>query len=201
MDPQHQAIYAKEQKDVPDWMKAHHEWQAAVDINKLPKYQLKVKMCCMKCEEKVLEEIREVHGVFDVKVDRMNSKVVVVALPPPNILDEHEVLRKAKKIYRKAKFVELDASEKPKNEDNKKKEDDKKKAEEAKKQKEQHAGNSTTNTTYYTSQPYIFWPGQRFVPPQAGEYRPSQWYGPPYQYPPLPNQQEGSRLQQYVYYY
>lgn len=90
-------------------------------------------MCCMKCEEKVLEEICEVYGVFDVKVDRMNSKVVVVVLFFFNILDEYEVVWKVKKIYRKVKFVELDVSEKFKNEDNKKKEDDKKKVEEVKK--------------------------------------------------------------------
>jgi len=112
-------IIAKDQKDVPDWLK-HHQWEPAVDVNKLKKYQLKVKLCCSKCAEKVVEEILEVYGVFDVRAEHLENKVVVVATP--NGLDEHEVLLKARKIHRKAKFVELDAKEKPK--DNKKKQED-----------------------------------------------------------------------------
>ena len=79
-------------------------------------------MCCAKCEEKVVEEIREVHGVFDVRGERFNSKVVVVSMPPPNNLNEHEVLRRARKVDKKARFVDLDAKEKPKTEEQKKKE-------------------------------------------------------------------------------
>ncbi|KAG0564495.1 hypothetical protein M758_8G111200 [Ceratodon purpureus] len=113
-------------------MKSSQNWQNAVPVDKLQKHQLKVKMCCAKCEEKVVEEIREVHGVFDVRGERFNSKVVVVSMPPPNNLNEHEVLRRARKVDKKARFVDLDAKEKPKTEEQKKKE-----AEEAKKKKEE----------------------------------------------------------------
>ena len=76
------------------------------------KHQLKVKMCCSKCEEILIEKIREVRGVFDVRAERREKKVVVVAMPGG--LDEHEVLRKARKVHKKARFVELDAKEKQK---------------------------------------------------------------------------------------
>lgn len=29
-------IFAKEVKDIPEWMKARHVWQAAMDVKKLP---------------------------------------------------------------------------------------------------------------------------------------------------------------------
>jgi hypothetical protein len=99
------------------------------------KDQLKVKMCCLKCEEKVVEEIREVHGVFDVKAERFNSKVVVVSMPVVNGVNEHEVLRRARKVDKKARFVELDAKERPKTEEQKKKEVEEKKKKEAEQEK------------------------------------------------------------------
>ena len=69
-------------------------------------------MCCSKCEEIVVEKIREVRGVFDVRADRKDKKVVVVAMPGG--VDEYEVLRKARKVHRKARFVELDVKERQK---------------------------------------------------------------------------------------
>jgi uncharacterized membrane protein YgcG len=69
-------------------------------------------MCCAKCEEIILEKIREVRGVFDVRAERWEKKVVVVAMPGG--FDEHEVLKKARKVHRKARYVELDAKEKQK---------------------------------------------------------------------------------------
>ncbi|KAG0564499.1 hypothetical protein M758_8G111400 [Ceratodon purpureus] len=195
-------IYAKDSKDVPDWMKGTHEWQSATPVDKLPKLQLKVKMCCLKCEEKVIEEIREVPGVFDVRAERLASKVVVVAMPPPIHLDDHEVLRRAKKIHRKAKFVELDAKEKPKKDDGKKKQDDeeKKKKEADDKKKKEHG------ETIYTYKPMVYWGGAPIYAPQPtpyfpGEYRPSQNYAPRYHYPPLPNQPQDGYFRQYVYNY
>lgn len=122
-------IYARDPKEVPDWMKAN--WQHAVPVDKLKKDQLKVKMCCLKCEEKVVEEIGEVHGVFSVRAERFNSKVVVVYMPVVNGVNEHEVLRRARKVDKKAKFVELDAKERPKTEEQKKKEAEEKKKKEA----------------------------------------------------------------------
>lgn len=105
-------VFAKDHKDVPDWLKAHRQWEQASDVNKLEKRQLKVKMCCAKCEEIILEKIREVRGVFDVRAERREKKVVVVAMPGG--FDEHEVLKKARKVHRKARYVELDAKEKQK---------------------------------------------------------------------------------------
>jgi len=71
-------------------------------------------MCCLKCEEKVKEEIWEVPGVFDVRATRP-KKVIVVSMPEiyggPFGFDENEVLRKARKIDCRAKIVELDRSE------------------------------------------------------------------------------------------
>ena len=92
------------------------------------KLQLKVRMCCPKCEEKVLEEIWEVRGVFDVMASRVDKKVVVTAMPSlpdgfhyegrafegrEGFLDTDEVLRKARKIDCKARFVKLDELPKP----------------------------------------------------------------------------------------
>lgn len=61
----------------------------------------------------------EVYGVFDVKAEYPGTKVVVIATP--NGFDEYEVLKKARTIDKKAKWVALDVSEKPK--ENKKKDD------------------------------------------------------------------------------
>jgi copper chaperone CopZ len=136
---------------------------------------LKVKMCCGTCEDKVKEEIHDVHGVTDVKTDRKNSKVTVVGKA-----DESQVLKKAKKVDWRAKVVEVkkgEAAEKKVEE--KKKEDPKKKEE--------------PNTTW-TNNPlnyYPYYPPYHYpypAPPPAfqadGSYRPSQAYPPHYyQYP------------------
>jgi hypothetical protein len=100
----HQMIFAKDAKDIPEWMRAHHEWEAALDVKKLPELHLKVKMCCVKCEEIVVEAIREVPGVFDVRVDRGADRVYVVASTREGP-DSVEVVRKAKKVDQKAKIV------------------------------------------------------------------------------------------------
>jgi len=196
-------IYAKESKDVPEWMKSTHEWQTAVAVDKLPKHQLKVKLCCLKCEEKVIEEIREVPGVFDVRAERFNSKVVVVASTMSG-LDEHEVLRKARKINRKAKFVPLDDKEKPKkgDDDKKKKEEEEKK----KKEKEEAEKKKKEAESIYTFKPSIYWGAPSYYTPSPvaympGDYRPSQNYAPRYHYPPLPGQPEDGYFRQYVYHY
>lgn len=73
-------------------------------------------MCCAKCEEKVLEEIWEVPGVFDVRAYRMEDKVVVTAAVGVDeyaAVDAYAVLRKARKIDCRARFVELDPKERP----------------------------------------------------------------------------------------
>jgi hypothetical protein len=69
--------------------------------------------------EKVIEEIREVDGVLDVRVERLASKVVVVVKPAVGFNDRDSLFRNVelKAIRnREASFVELDAEEKPKNE-------------------------------------------------------------------------------------
>ncbi|KAG0600435.1 hypothetical protein M758_11G034000 [Ceratodon purpureus] len=70
-------------------------------------YQLEVKMCCLKCEEKLLEEYWELPGLSNVVAFWKESKVVVTALPEPVRLDKDEVLKRARKIDRNAKFVEV----------------------------------------------------------------------------------------------
>ena len=148
----------------------------------------------------MIEEIQDVPGVFDVRAERLESKVVVVSMPPPNGLDEHEVLKKAKKINKKAKFVELDAKEKPKKENKKKEEDgEERKGGEGKKKEKQ-------GETIYTSKPLVYWGGAPIYAPQPvpyypGEYRPSQSYAPRYHYPPLPNQPQDGYYRQYTYNY
>jgi copper chaperone CopZ len=77
-------------------------------------------MCCSKCKEKVVEEILEVDGVFDVRVDSYyDSKVVVVVKPTG--LNKEELLRKVRKVSKKARFVKLDAKENAKQEERKNK--------------------------------------------------------------------------------
>ncbi|KAG0556207.1 hypothetical protein KC19_11G034900 [Ceratodon purpureus] len=107
-------VFAKDPKDIPEWLKGGHLWLRPVEFNKLPKHQLMVRMCCPKCEEKVVEEIWEAPGVFDVRASWMDKKVVVIAMPEPIVLDEDVVLRRARRIDRKAKFVALDPSERSK---------------------------------------------------------------------------------------
>jgi hypothetical protein len=97
------------------------------------RHQLKVRMCCAKCEEKVVEEIWEVRGVFDVMASRVDKTVVVTGMPERaealaggfegtgrgGYLDTDEVLRKARKVDCRARFVRLDhpvvAVQKPQN--------------------------------------------------------------------------------------
>lgn len=63
--------------------------------------------------EKVEEEIWEVRGVFDVRAMRPKKVVVTAMQEVPDREPEFQdaVLRKAKKIDCRAKFVELDATE------------------------------------------------------------------------------------------
>lgn len=61
-------------------------------------------MCCNKCEEKVREEIGEVYGVQDVLVDQARSEVVVIGFA-----DAHDVLKKAKKVDKRADITASDS--------------------------------------------------------------------------------------------
>lgn len=141
-------------------------------------------MCCAKCEEKVAEEIREVHGVFDVRAERFNGKVVVVSMPAPNGLNEYEVLRRARKVDKKAKFVELDAKEKPKTEEQKKKEAEeakkKKEAEEKKKEEALKKEHEAALSNFFTWKPPmvpLHWGGPYYAAaPQPEAYYPGEFF-------------------------
>lgn len=61
-------------------------------------------MCCNKCEEKVREEIGEVCGVQDVLTDQARSEVVVIGFA-----DAHDVLKKAKKVDKRADITASDS--------------------------------------------------------------------------------------------
>jgi len=74
----------------------------------MPRMDLKVIMCCEKCEEKVKEEIEELDGVQDVFTDQMRSSVVVYGYA-----DSSDVLRKAKKVHRKAELHSVTTSSAP----------------------------------------------------------------------------------------
>ncbi|CAK9212030.1 unnamed protein product [Sphagnum troendelagicum] len=74
----------------------------------MPRMDLKVIMCCEKCEEKVKEEIEELDGVQDVFTDQMRSSVVVYGYA-----DSADVLRKAKKVHRKAELHSVSTSSAP----------------------------------------------------------------------------------------
>ncbi|KAG0584583.1 hypothetical protein KC19_3G219800 [Ceratodon purpureus] len=84
----------------------------ATDANKPQKYQLKVKMCCPKCEEKVYEGFLEIHGLVRVDINRKKNTVLVFAIASG--LDEQKLLRKARVVDKKARFVPLDVKEKRK---------------------------------------------------------------------------------------
>ncbi|CAM6034897.1 unnamed protein product [Sphagnum compactum] len=126
---------------------------------------LKVKMCCPKCEEKLREEIGEVPGVDKVVItDRASSKVVVIGKA-----DSERVLKKAKKVDKKAKL-------------NKEEEEEEEEEEES----------STTWSTYSHNSFAPPYAPISFVPvpsmEQSGPYRHSQSYGPSSSsyYPPPP---------------
>lgn len=120
-----------------------------------------------------MEEIQEVYGVFDVRAERLENKVVVVA--SPSGFDEHEVLMKARKIYRKAKYVELDAKEKPKKDEKKKQGDDQNKDDNEgnKKNKKELQANQSQSKSNVGQ---MSW-GQQF-------YFPISMNAPRYLYPP-----------------
>ncbi|CAK9204266.1 unnamed protein product [Sphagnum troendelagicum] len=132
---------------------------------------LKVKMCCSKCEEIVIEEIGEVPGVEEVKItDRASSKVVVIGKA-----DSEQVLKKAKKVDKRAKLKE--------------------------EEKEEEESSTTCSTHRHNCFAPVYAPigfapvyaPISFVPvpalEQSGPYRHSQSYGPSsssYYYPPAP---------------
>ncbi|CAK9204273.1 unnamed protein product [Sphagnum jensenii] len=131
----------------------------------VPRMDLMVIMCCDKCEEKVKEEIQELDGVEEVKItDRASSKVVVIGKA-----DSEQVLKKAKKVDKKAKLKE----------------------EEKEEEEEEEESSTTCSTSGHNCFAPVYAP-IRFVPvapmEQSGPYRHSQSYGPSSSsyYPPAP---------------
>lgn len=65
----------------------------------VPILELKVPMCCNKCEEKVKEHLKELEGVHDVVCDQTKQRVTVAGPVDPFL-----ALRKAKKVKKKSDF-------------------------------------------------------------------------------------------------
>jgi copper chaperone CopZ len=137
---------------------------------------MNVKMCCDKCEDIVKEGVWDLPGVMDVKTDRVHSKVLVVGK-----VEKSKVLKKAKKVDKKADFVEM------------KKTEEKKKPEEKKPEEKKDAAGSSnkaiTNVIYHPP-PYPYYPyyPPTFMPPvpnfalrdSDSPYTPTQSYSPYY---------------------
>jgi copper chaperone CopZ len=138
-----------------------------------PKFELKVNMCCAKCAEKVKEEIFEVYGVVDVQTDIGVSKVTVFGKPDPL-----RVLKKARKVHKKAEFIGDPLAEQKKTE-----------VKSEKKPVEQSSEESPLLTTTYRNS-YVAKPSiapyygitYYAAPDCSSTYRPSQCY-PPNHYP------------------
>lgn len=64
-----------------------------------PEIELRVPMCCSKCETKVKETLRKVQGVTDVITDRRSSKVTVSGKVDPQV-----ALKQVQKSKKKADF-------------------------------------------------------------------------------------------------
>jgi copper chaperone CopZ len=60
----------------------------------VPALELKVPMCCDKCEEKVKEELEELNGVRSVICDRLNQRVTIIGFVDP--LQALKQVKKAK---------------------------------------------------------------------------------------------------------
>lgn len=65
----------------------------------LPVLELKVPMCCEKCQEKVREELEELEGVRDVVCDQYNQRVTVTGY-----VDPIRALKKVKKVKKHSEF-------------------------------------------------------------------------------------------------
>lgn len=65
----------------------------------LPVLELRVPMCCDKCQEKVKEELEELEGVQDVICDQYNQRVTVTGF-----VDAFRALKKVKKVKKKSEF-------------------------------------------------------------------------------------------------
>lgn len=67
--------------------------------SKLPILELKVPMCCEKCQQKVKEELEGLEGVRSVECDQFNQRVTVTGNVDPIL-----ALRRVKKVKKKSDF-------------------------------------------------------------------------------------------------
>ena len=65
----------------------------------VPVLELKVPMCCSKCEEKVRDELEDLEGVRDVVTDQYNQRVTVTGY-----VDPFRALKKVRKVKKKSDF-------------------------------------------------------------------------------------------------
>lgn len=95
----------------PVYHTSYHQQQAARPYSRsqsvypdrsrgyLPVLELRVPMCCEKCQEKVKEELEELEGVQDVICDQYNQRVTVTGF-----VDPHRALKRVKKVKKKSEF-------------------------------------------------------------------------------------------------
>lgn len=98
------AIFVKSEKDIPEWAKRYHAWEATTDVSKLKKLEVKMKLCCNSCQEKIGDEIRGMPGVFDFKTDKTDDLLTICESPGegPN---HKNLLKKLKKFDKRAQIV------------------------------------------------------------------------------------------------
>jgi copper chaperone CopZ len=65
----------------------------------VPVMEMRVPMCCEKCQEKVKEAVQECDGVKNVVCDQYNQKVTVTGF-----VDPLKVLRRVKRVKKKSEF-------------------------------------------------------------------------------------------------
>ena len=65
----------------------------------VPVLELKVPMCCSKCEEKVRDELEDLEGVRDVVTDQYNQRVTITGY-----VDPFRALKKVRKVKKKSDF-------------------------------------------------------------------------------------------------
>jgi copper chaperone CopZ len=67
--------------------------------SKLPILELKVPMCCDKCQQKVKEELEGLEGIRSVECDQFNQRVTITGNVDPIL-----ALKRVKKVKKKSDF-------------------------------------------------------------------------------------------------
>jgi len=98
------AIFARSEGDIPEWAKHYHDWEATTDVSKLKKLEVKMRLCCNSCEEKIGDEIRGMPGVFDFKTDKTNDLLTICESPGEGP-SHKQLLKKLKKVDKRAQIV------------------------------------------------------------------------------------------------